>query len=466
MAKSSNPVTPTMVPVDSRVVLVVSDGPKPTIAGTFIEVPGVEGFSQGAALKHLQDVGLSARVVNDYSEKVPRGKVIGQLPEAGLSATANDEIILLISSGAPSTEPGYVELPEVIGRTEAEGVSQVEDARLTPQVFHEWSPTVPAGIVMSQFPNRAWLANQDGGKPKWIAWLISAVLLLVIAGVAFFGLRSTDRVVVPEVVGKTQSEAVAMLHEVGLEAQVEIAEDAGDAAPDTVLAQDPKGGTGIRPGGVVTLTVTPLDGEQLVRVPNIRGMSQDDAIAEIKAAGFIATTSTQESSEVSPGQVLSQDPPAGSQAPAGSIITLTIAVAKAPTEVTVPNLRGITRTDAESTLGRAGLRAFIVEVPSADVAEGVVIDQLPAAGSIAAEGSTVAVLVSGGAPEDARTVEVPNVVGSKLEAAKGPLGSAGLQVHSIEVAGAAAASGQIIAQVPAAGSVVPVGYTVVLLYVK
>ncbi len=467
MARSSDPITPTMVPVNSRVVLVVSDGPRPTVAGTFIEVPDVEGLSQGAALKKLQEAGLSARVVNDYSAKVPRGRVIGQLPDAGLSATANDEVILLVSSGAPASEPGYVELPEVVGRSEVEGVAEIEDARLTPQVFHEWSPTVPAGIVMSQLPSRAWLASHDTGKPKWLIALISAILLLVISGIAFYGLKSAERVIVPDVVGMTQAEAVAALTDVGLEAQIEIAEEAGDFAPDTVLAQDPEAGTGLKPGGVVTLTVTPLEGEeQLVRVPNVRGMAQEDAISEIEAAGFVATTATEETNEVSPGLVLSQDPPAGSQAPEGSTVTLKIAIAIAPTEVTVPDVRGITRTDAESTLNRAGLKVIASETPSADVAEGVVIDQLPAAGSIAAEGSTVGILVSSGAPEDARKTEVPNVVGSKLDAAKTALTSAGLKVQPIEIVGATAASGQVLAQVPAAGSVVPAGYTIVVLYAK
>ena len=93
---------------------------------------------------------------------------------------------------------------------------------------------------------------------KWPGWVFTVVLLLIVGVIAFYGLRSTERIGTPDLVGMTQSEAVAELSELGLVAEVEPAENPGDAPPDTVVAQDPAPSVGLRPGTTVTLEVAPV----------------------------------------------------------------------------------------------------------------------------------------------------------------------------------------------------------------
>ncbi len=89
-------------------------------------------------------------------------------------------------------------------------------------------------------------------------------------------------------------------------------------------------------GAQVELFVS--SGKPEVTVPDETGQSESDAKAALEAAGLTAATTTQTSSSVSAGNVISQDPPGGSTVPTGSTVTLVIA--SAPATVTVPGVTG------------------------------------------------------------------------------------------------------------------------------
>ena len=67
--------------------------------------------------------------------------------------------------------------------------------------------------------------------------------------------------------------------------------------------------------------------------------------------------------------------------------------------VKVPDVTGKNAADAKAAIEAAGLVAYPVDQPSADVADGVVIQQVPVAGSIVPIGSEVLYAVSSGTPE-------------------------------------------------------------------
>jgi serine/threonine-protein kinase len=95
-----------------------------------------------------------------------------------------------------------------------------------------------------------------------------------------------------------------------------------------------------------------------------------------------------------------------------------------------------------------------------------VFAQLPSAGTIVAPGTSVAIVVSTGAPEDATTVAVPNVVGEELPDAREILQDAGFSIEEVSVPGTAENSQDVLAQVPSAGSAAAPGSTVTLLFAE
>ena len=153
--------------------------------------------------------------------------------------------------------------------------------------------------------------------------------------------------------------------------------------------------SGNRTSGQITITTTPAT----VTVPNVVGQTQAAAQTAITGAGLaVGTVTTQPSSTVPAGSVISQNPAAGGSVAAGSVVNLVVS-SGAPAQVTVPNAVGQTQAAAQTAITGAGLTVGAVTTqPSTTVPAGSVISQNPAAGASVAAGSTVALVVSSGPP--------------------------------------------------------------------
>lgn len=453
---------PAVVPAGSRVVIVASRGPAPVSPVAYVDVPELAGQTQGAALSKLQDAGLQARVFNDYSESYARGRVMGQVPRAGASAASGSEVALLVSSGAAASHAPAVALPDAIGLQEAQAVARLQAAGLSPQVVREYSQTVPEGVVFAQLPDRAWLASRPAARPAWWIWAATAAVLALLLLVVFFLFGRGANAQVPNVIGQDQTSAIAELQAAGFTPQPRAARVETDAPVGTVVAQNPAAGTSRPRGSAVTIDV--LAAAEEVAVPKVVGLARDAAVARLAQAGFSASVVEQRAPDSPAGEVIEQRPPAGSAAAPGSQVTIVVARAEQVELVEVPDVTGLVRADVEATLEEAGLRVVVVENPDPEVAAGVAALQFPEAGDEVAPGTTVAVIVSSGAPEDATTTGVPDVVGEELQDAQEAIADAGLSSQPVAVDGTEENAGDVIAQLPAAGSAVSPGSTIVLFY--
>lgn len=202
-----------------------------------------------------------------------------------------------------------------------------------------------------------------------------------------------------------------------------------------------------------------LTGCPRITVPNVVGMTQADAQSAISAAGLSLGTVTQEPSETVPaGQVISQNPAAGASVSFTTAVTLV--VSSGPASVTIPNVVGKTQSEAQAALTAAGLTlGAITYEHSATVAAGRTISQNPAAGTSAATGTAVALVISNGPI----AVTVPNVVGMTLADAQAAIIAAGLSVGAITYQNTGPEPvGQVSSQNPAAGASVASGSTVAI----
>jgi membrane peptidoglycan carboxypeptidase len=127
-------------------------------------------------------------------------------------------------------------------------------------------------------------------------------------------------------------------------------------------------------------------------VPNVVGMSRNDAKAALSEAGFRVNVEISDS--LSPkGQVFSQSPGGGSVTPLGTMVTIFVSTGE-PAQVTIPRLVDMPGFEARALLQSLGLVANVVKVETDDPdLVGFVLAQDPHTGTQVVQGSTVTILV-------------------------------------------------------------------------
>ncbi|HEX2057334.1 MAG TPA: PASTA domain-containing protein, partial [Actinomycetota bacterium] len=181
-----------------------------------------------------------------------------------------------------------------------------------------------------------------------------------------------------------------------------------------------------------------------VRVPNVVGLSEEDATEALEDRGFDVDVEERPSQKPE-GDVFRQVPDRGEQAEEGS--TVKIFVSTGPRSFEVPEVVGESLDDARDILRDADLRiGQITEQPS-DEEEGTVIAQFPEPPTKVDPGDSVALTVSSGPAE----IPAPSVVGQQQDSAEAEIEGLGLVAEVIPVADDAP-PGEVIAQDPDPGT--------------
>ena len=183
-------------------------------------------------------------------------------------------------------------------------------------------------------------------------------------------------------------------------------------------------------------------------VPNVVGMTYEDAAKQLDRAGFKAVRGESRfHTSVPQGSVLSQAPPSGGRELRGTEVTLEVSGGQR--FVVVPTLTGLTRRDAEVALDVAGLEVGDIIEREGTAPRGEVIETSPAPGARVTVPSRVSLILSAG-PED---VQMPDVVGSSLPDARLTIQQLGLRLRAIDYDPASTEpAGVVIAQTPSAGA--------------
>jgi beta-lactam-binding protein with PASTA domain len=194
---------------------------------------------------------------------------------------------------------------------------------------------------------------------------------------------------VPSVQGLSEASARKHLEAAKLKVRV-VMESSTRFPAGQATGTDPRAGASVSPGTAVTLFVS--SGPPQQTVPSVVGDSQDAATSALQNAGFKVSSSSQSSSRVKAGNVISQSPAGNTRAAPGA--TVSIVVASAPSTGTVPPVVGDPAGGATSALLAAG---FKVTRKTRDVSnpnqDGNVVDQTPSGGSTAPKNSTVTIVV-------------------------------------------------------------------------
>lgn len=284
-----------------------------------------------------------------------------------------------------ATRSHTVDVPNVVGETSDAAVTKLNDEGFKVNLEREHNPSVPNNQVFEQDPS--------GESDKDCDFLglscSNPTVTLKVSG-------GPGMAEVPDVTGLSQDEAENELEEAGFKASIET-EPSPDVEKGLVISTSPAGGEMARRGSTVTVTVS--SGVDKVKVPALVGMTLNAARQQLKAVG-LEFSSSQETSDRPKGEVLTQSPDAGTEVDPGSSVTLTVSAGPDESQISVPNVVGLTQSDAESQLRTAGLVASVqTQSTSIQPQDGRVINQSPSPSTKVAEGSTVVITVGSYDPD-------------------------------------------------------------------
>lgn len=303
-------------------------------------------------------------------------------------------------------------------------------------------------------------AHEKTGGADWMKWVAALLALILVGAASLLGynyLTSDDisgpsvtetMVEVPDLKGKLRDEAVATLEGLGL--QVAVSDTPSPDVPrGEVMGTNPTAGSQLRPGTLITVTVS--SGRELTDVPDVTGLTPQDASEVLADADLELNTEfrNEPSDTVPEGAIISQNPAAGAQLSKGSKVSVVVSTGRE--KVTVPSMVGMTVNQATQLLASMDLKATVTRVDS-EKPEGEVI---AAAGENTEvdKGTTVELRVSNGMLM--KMIDIGRMSPSQADAALREAGWTGRLVAGPTVpTGAAVDQGLIGHQSVAAGETI------------
>jgi len=196
---------------------------------------------------------------------------------------------------------------------------------------------------------------------------------------------------IPRVVGMDYDKASADLEKAGFHALKGQTRFHKTTPEGIVLEQDPPAGSVQKRGAEVTLVVSA--GQANATVPEVRGVTQQQAQVAIENAGFTFGSISQQTSNEPRGAVIATDPPPGTTLDLPATVSITLS--QGPASVQLPDLTGRTLADARSALEQLGLHlGGTVRDTSSFMPENTVLSQAPSPGATVSAGSTVNLRIS------------------------------------------------------------------------
>lgn len=251
------------------------------------------------------------------------------------------------------------------------------------------------------------------GKAKSKSWkkpalLISLTVLILIAmvGVVWYvkGMLVVPEVTVPNVITQTEEKAREMLEEKGLVVSDEVIRLYQEGVePGIVYEQSRKEGDVVKEGSEVQISVGAK--KELVKMIDVKQETYDEAVKKLTKLGIKEDQIQRKdefSNDVASGTVISQTPGVNEEFDPEAV-QIELTVSKGTETVKMPDLKNLTRSEAEEKLKSAGLElAQVQEEPSYTMEKGKVTQQWPVeAGTEVNPGDKITIFISTGYPPEA-----------------------------------------------------------------
>ena len=333
-----------------------------------ITVADYSNLSDTDAMARIANAGLTAHEIKSPSDTVAANHVIRQNPAPNAKVAKNTVVELVVSNGAPT-----VGLPDVRTYTAQDAQRLLTSYHMqVKMVLHKYD-NAPKDSVIDQDP-----------KPNARVRPNSGVTLIVSSG--------PQPIDVPNFAHMSLGDAKSLAEKSGI--TLDTSERASDNSvpANSIISQDIAPGTKAEKNTVVHALVStgPAAGAnvQTADVPNAVGMALHDALSALTAK-FTVTVQYQVQGGGN-GQIVAQDPQAGTQAPVQSNVSITLSVSGY-----VPDTEGDTVDTARDDLQAAGYVIGSIQKTTTEGAGGHVVRTIPDAGTSLAPGSSVTLVVNG-----------------------------------------------------------------------
>ncbi len=334
------------------------------------------------------------------------------------AARAGVPVPALPSTEAPTDPNDHVPTPEGTPATEAFAVTAAGFLNDSPDGWHHDSddtrdaggeavagtavrePSDADELPLGFTPERERTPGQKSRRRAWITTLVIFTLLVLGGGGLWLysimnrPAPAPPKVPVPAVATLTESAALQELWSANL--RPEIRRGKHESVPKGLaIGTDPTAGTALDPNAEVILNIS--DGPSAVIVPeNLPGQTEAAARDILRQSNLLgaASTTTANSTTVPAGRVITTNPAPGQMVAVGSTVEIVISTGK----VSMPELRGRTRAEAETALKELGLVPIVQEVENAQVEAGRVTDQSDPVNAAVDQGKTINIVVAKAPP--------------------------------------------------------------------
>ena len=206
------------------------------------------------------------------------------------------------------TNPKEVEVPDVVGLTREEAEQKVKDAKLVFEIeSEEYDAEVEENHIISQDP--AYMENYNKVKEG------STVKVVISKG--------TEKTIVPNVKGKEKEEAIQLIEDAKLNAEV-VEETSKTVKEGYVISQETDPDTEVNAGDTIKIHVSTGTGIKQVTMIDVTGRTEADAKSALEALGLVVNIGYSEDTSKDNGVVLRQNVDVGNVIDEGTTVTITV----------------------------------------------------------------------------------------------------------------------------------------------
>ena len=336
-----------------------------------------------------------ARIVDKAMSVDPADRYSNTKIMMGDIETAADEydVILTPIQMTAGSKPQKTRTRSAAGNSDFDDYDDYEDRRSSRRGQNR-----ETGAERNRSRNNSRKKKEKSNKKLVVAIVIVALAIVLFAAGGFAlinKITSGEEVVVPQVVGMKQDQAVTELEALNLEYKI-VEGESDEYDPGYVIDQSIEAGTKVKEGKIIEITV--CVGTNAIEVPDVTDKTEDAATVILENAGFKVEVKEENSKDVEKGKVIRQSPSAGQKLDKGQ--TVIIVVSTGEEDVTVPNVTGLTKDDAIAKLSAANLRYSITSYEYSDsYAAGYVMYQNYGSGEKVAPDTVINIKISKG-PEE------------------------------------------------------------------
>lgn len=195
-------------------------------------------------------------------------------------------------------------VPDVVGKSSVVAQQMLEDSNLRVKIVESNDDSVPAGEVISQYPE----AGSRVKEQRLVTITIS---------------KGGQELTMPDLKSMNRTNAEEKLKKMGLKISSVFEENSKEAA-GTVIKQDPHSGSRITKGQTVDITVSLGEKKKEITVQNYQGLSVDNARSNLEANGLSLGSVSEIDSSQPKGTIVGQSPAAGTVLTEGGSVSLTV----------------------------------------------------------------------------------------------------------------------------------------------